>query len=168
MGGLADPRLRGLKVVMGADHRGFPMKEALRVRLQELGVEVVDMGTYEADRSVDYPDFAQKVARAVASGSVDFGVMICHTGQGSSIAANKVPGVRAALVWDREIARLARAHNNANVICFPGSFLPIETAWACLEIFLTTPFDGGRHTRRVEKIQTLEQETCAPSSPETP
>ena len=153
MGGLADTRLRGLKVVLGADHRGYPLKEALRVRLQQAGTEVVDVGTFEPDHPSDYPDFARKVAHAVVEGKADFGVVICHTGQGSCMTANKVPGVRAALVWDAEIARLARAHNDANVICFPGSFIPVETAWTCLAVFLTTPFEGGRHERRVRKIE---------------
>lgn len=166
MGGLADTRIRELKVAIGADHRGFPLKEALRVRLQQAGAEVVDVGTYEPERSSDYPDFAQKVARAVASQRAHFGIMICHTGQGSCIAANKVPGVRAALVWDREIAYFARAHNDANVICFPGSFIPIETAWEALVVFLTTPFEGGRHTRRVQKIEAMERETLASPSRE--
>ncbi len=153
MGGLADARVRGLTVILGADHRGYPLKEALRVRLQQAGADVVDVGTFAPDPPSDYPDFARKVARAVASGEADFGVVICHTGQGSCMTANRVPGVRAALVWDPEIARLARAHNNANVICFPGSFIAVETAWACLVTFLTTSFEGGRHERRVRKIE---------------
>jgi len=153
MGGLADARVSGLKVILGADHRGYPLKEALRVRLQRAGAEVVDAGTFAPDPPSDYPDFARKVAQAVVEGKADFGVVICHTGQGSCMTANKVPGVRAALVWDAEIARLARAHNDANVICFPGSFISVETAWTCLLIFLTTPFKGGRHERRVRKIE---------------
>ncbi len=159
MGRMDDTRLRGLRVALGADHRGYPLKEALGVRLQDTGVEVMDLGTHGVTPSVDYTDIARRVALAVRDGTADFGVMICHTGQGSCMTANKVRGVRAALVWAEEIARLARAHNDARVICFPGSFLSVEVAWRSLVVFLSTPFEGGRHARRVAK---MEEETTDP------
>lgn len=157
-----DTRLRGLRVILGADHRGFPLKEALKAYLQKAGVTVTDVGTYGVTPSVDYPDVAHKVAQAVREGKADFGVLVCHTGQGSCISANKVPGIRAALVWDEEIAELARAHNDAQVICFPGSFISIEKAWRCLHIFLTTPFEEQRHTQRIAKIETVPSDSSPP------
>ncbi len=142
-----------MKVALGADHRGYPLKEALKARLRQRGIQVVDVGTHEAETSVDYPDFAHAVAEQVRSGEAAFGVLICHTGIGMSMAANKVPGIRAALVWDPEQAVLSRAHNDANVICFPGSFVPVERAWEALLQFLETSFEGGRHARRVQKLE---------------
>ncbi len=142
-----------MKIALGADHRGFPLKEALKARLRQQGYTVVDVGTHSAETSVDYPDFARKVAERVRTGEATYGVLICHTGIGMSMAANKIPGIRAALVWDAEQARLSRAHNDANVLCFPGSFVPVERAWEALQRFLETPFEGGRHARRVHKLE---------------
>src|SRR5690606_13085807 len=139
-----------MKVAFGCDQAGFGLKEAVISTLKRLGAEVIDFGTYSLD-SVDYPDFGERVATAVASGEADLGIVICGTGIGISIAANKVPGVRAALCHDTYSARMSRAHNDANVLALgarvvgPGLAEEIVTAW------LAEPFEGGRHAQRVEK-----------------
>jgi ribose 5-phosphate isomerase B len=146
-----------MKISIGADHAGFQLKERLREYLAGQGHEVADHGTDSQD-SCDYPDFAAAVARDVAAGRAERGVLVCWTGVGMAIAANKVRGVRAAPgVWPEQV-RLSRAHNDANVITFGARFTDAEAAEALLELFLTTPFDGGRHARRVGKIIALEQE----------
>ncbi len=148
-----------MKISIGADHAGFLLKERLRQWLTDQGHEVVDRGTSSQD-SCDYPDFAAAVARDVAEGRAERGVLVCWTGVGMAIAANKVCGVRAAPgVWPEQV-RLSRAHNDANVITFGARFTDAEAAEALLELFLATPFDGGRHARRVGKITALEEATC--------
>jgi glycine hydroxymethyltransferase len=141
-----------LKVALGADHGGFVLKEHLRDFLQKRGVNFKDFGT-QSTESTDYPDYAQMVAGAVASGKAEFGVLVCTTGVGMSIAANRVSGVRAALVHNVETASMARKHNNANVICLAGKTTTPETADRLLEAFLSTSFEGGRHERRVNKME---------------
>ena len=144
-----------MRVYVGSDHAGFDYKQAIVEHLVEGGYDVVDVGTDSPD-SVDYPDYAAKVARAVRDGDAEFGVLVCGTGIGMAIAANKVHGVRAANVTSVEFARLARQHNNANVVAVPGrGFLDLATAEAIVDTFLTTDFEGGRHERRVEKIDAI-------------
>ncbi len=144
-----------MKVVVGADHAGFELKERLRQTLLDLEHEVEDLGTYSQD-STDYPDYAALVARAVAEGRGERGLLVCGTGVGMAIAANKVDGVRAATCESPSTARMARAHNDANVLALGGRLLGDELAKEILRTFLETPFDGGRHQRRVEKIAALE------------
>ncbi len=142
----------GITVALGSDHAGFTLKSALATALAGWGVEVQDEGTHGTD-SVDYPDHAQAVAHRVAAGEADLGILVCSTGVGVSIAANKVPGVRAALVHTVEGAALARQHNDANVLCLGARFVAQDQALAIVETFLRTPFEGGRHERRVNKIE---------------
>ncbi len=144
------------KIAIGSDHAGFESKEKAKSELLALGVEVVDKGAYSLD-SVDYPDFGAAVARAVASGEVERGVLICGSGIGVSIAANKIPGARAALCWNEETTRLAREHNDANVLCFGARFIEPEQAARMVRLFLETEFDGERHTQRVEKLSALDR-----------
>jgi len=140
-----------LPVAIGADHAGFEYKEAVKKQLEGAGWTVADKGTYSLD-SVDYPDFAHPVATDVAEGKAAFGILICGSGNGVCITANKHAGVRAALCWNEELASLARQHNNANVLCMPARFVPLELAEKMVSTFINTPFEGGRHEKRVEKI----------------
>jgi ribose 5-phosphate isomerase B len=144
-----------MRIHLGADHAGFELKEQLRATLGELGHEVVDVGT-DGEGSVDYPDYAAAVAHAVADGDADFGVLVCGTGLGMAIAANKVPGVRAVQVSDPQMARMARLHNDANVLTLPGRHIGVATAAEIVAAFIGTEFEGGRHQRRVDKIGALE------------
>ncbi len=146
-----------MRVVIGSDHAGFEQKQRLLSHLEEVGHQVVDVGTRSAEESVDYPDFALAAARIVAAGDADFGVLVCGTGIGMAIAANKVAGVRAANVIDPEFARLAREHNDANVVTVSARFVPVQVNEEILDAFLATPFGGGRHAGRVEKISQAEQ-----------
>ncbi|HRO44011.1 MAG TPA: ribose 5-phosphate isomerase B [Flavipsychrobacter sp.] len=141
-----------LAVAIGADHAGFDYKEAVKKQLEAVGWKVDDKGTYSTD-SVDYPDFAHPVATHVAEGKAAFGILICGSGNGVCITANKHAGVRAALCWNEELASLARQHNNANVLCIPARFISLDVAKAMVETFINTVFEGGRHEKRVEKIQ---------------
>jgi len=138
-------------IAIAADHAGFDLKSALVEELRKSGLKVIDLGTNSAD-SVDYPDFADAVAKAIKSGQAPRGVLVCGTGIGISIAANRHKGVRAALCRDSTDARLAREHNDANVLVLGGRTTGIEAARDCLKLFLSTPFSGGRHVRRVEKM----------------
>ena len=140
-----------MRIAFGADHAGFELKELLARRATELGHEVVDLGT-SSTLSVDYPDFGFAVGRAVASGQVERGVVVCGSGIGISIAANRVPGARAGVATDLFTARLMREHNDANVLGLGARVTAVPLAMAILEAFLTTPFAGGRHQRRVEKL----------------
>ncbi len=139
-------------VAIGADHGGYELKQVLKQYLEERGVSVADFGT-DSTESTDYPDYARAVAQSVASRKSEFGVLVCTTGVGMSIAANKVPGARAALVGDQETAALARRHNNANVLCLAGKTTAPENARKIVDAFLHTPFEGGRHERRVNKME---------------
>jgi ribose 5-phosphate isomerase B len=146
-----------VKVAIGADHRGVPLKEAIKRRLRELGHDVVDIGT-DAETSVDYPDLAIADAEKVARGEADRGILVCGSGAGMAIAANKVKGIRAALAVSPEGARLARAHNDANILTLGAWQGSDETqVLAIVESFLATEFEGGRHARRVEKIRAYEE-----------
>jgi ribose 5-phosphate isomerase B len=138
-------------VALGADHAGYEYKAILIELLRKQGIEVKDFGTHSAD-SVDYPDFAHPVAAAVEGGEVAFGVLVCGSANGVAITANKHAGVRAALCWQTDIARLARQHNNANIICIPARFVSSHNAADMLTAFMETPFEGGRHAARVSKI----------------
>lgn len=145
-----------MRISIGADHAGFQLKEKLRRWLLDQGHEVIDHGTNNSESS-DYPDFAFAVAQDVGEGRAERGVLVCSTGVGMSIAANKVPGVRAALAWNEDVVRLTREHNNANVLTLGARYLTPEDAETLVRIFLDTPFQGGRHERRVEKIRDAEQ-----------
>lgn len=139
------------KIAVGADHAGFELKNHLKGILEAKGFEVQDKGTNSAD-SVDYPDFAHAVALAVQDGDADMGMLVCGSGNGVCITANKHHGVRAALAWNPEIGALAKQHNNANVLCLPARFIPVQEAEAILDAWLNATFEGGRHQKRVEKI----------------
>lgn len=143
---------KNLPVAIGADHAGYEYKEAVKKQLESLGWKVNDKGTHSAD-SVDYPDFAHPVAADVEEGKAAFGILICGSGNGVCITANKHKGVRAALCWNEELSALARQHNNANVLCMPARFVPLELAQIMVATFIDTPFEGGRHQKRVDKIQ---------------
>ncbi len=142
-------------VAVGADHAGVALKDALVVYLRARGVEVVDFGTH-GPASVDYPDFAVQVARAVAGGRADSGLLVCGTGQGMAMAANKIAGVRAAVVAEPFSAAMTRAHNDANVLCIGARVVGGGVAEAILDAWLTTTFEGGRHARRVGGIVALD------------
>lgn len=145
-----------MMILMASDHAGFELKELLAERARESGHEVVDLGPAGED-PVDYPDFAHNLARRIEEGQAEFGVLICGTGIGMAMAANRHPGVRAAVCHDAFTAELARRHNNANVLCLGGRTTGPGVAVQMLDIFLATPFDGGRHGRRVRKIETLQE-----------
>ena len=144
-----------MKIALASDHAGYEEKEKLKPLLRELGIEFEDLGTVSED-SVDYPDYAVKVARQVASNEVDQGLLVCGSGTGMAIAANKVPGIRAALAWSEETARLARQHNDANVLTIGARTTPAEEIPKIVRAFFSTPFDGGRHSGRVEKLRELD------------
>lgn len=141
-------------LIIGSDHAGFAYKEKLKRELGNLGHQVRDVGTHSGD-SADYPDFAHPVAQAVENKEAELGVLICGSGNGVAITANKHQGVRAALCWNEEVASLARQHNDANVICIPARFVSETEAAKITRKFLETPFEGGRHERRVNKITCL-------------
>jgi ribose 5-phosphate isomerase B len=138
-------------IAIACDHAGFDLKSTLKDELESQGFSVVDLGT-NGDESVDYPDFAFLLVSAIANGKADQGVLVCGSGIGISIAANRHPNIRAALVHDALGARMCRLHNDANVICFGGRMIGIEVALDCLKTFLQTEFEGGRHARRVDKM----------------
>jgi ribose 5-phosphate isomerase B len=148
-----------MKIAIGADHAGFRLKEILRDRLAKRGHEVVDTGT-SSEESTDYPDFAEKVAGQVARGEADRGILVCSTGVGMSIAANKVRGIRAALAVNPEEVALGRSHNDANVLALGARYTAEPEAVAMVDVFLSTPFEGGRHARRIGKIAGIENKTA--------
>ena len=146
-----------MRIAIAADHAGFSLKEALTPWLREHGHEVEDLGTTSAE-STDYPDYAQAVAHRVTSGQADRGVLVCSTGIGMSIAANKIAGIRAAVATNDEIVKLTRSHNDANILAIGARFTGEAEAERLLEVFLDTGFDGGpRHIRRIQKIAKLEE-----------
>ena len=145
-----------MRVYLGSDHAGFKMKEALKDYFEGRDLDLVDVGTSSED-SVDYPDYAEKVAQAVASGEADRGVLVCGSGIGMAMAANKVPGIRAAMVTDPELARMMRLHNDANVVTIGGRYIPRQTVEEILDAFFDTEFEGGRHQRRIDKMMAMEQ-----------
>jgi ribose 5-phosphate isomerase B len=146
--------------LIASDHGGLPMKELILNYLAARGIEVRDLGTDNGD-SVDYPDFGEKVARAIAKGEADKGILVCGTGIGMSIVANKFPGVRAALVWDDFTAQMSKEHNNANIIVLGGRVQTPEAACRMVGIWLDTAFEGGRHQQRLDKIAQIEQDLRA-------
>ncbi len=146
-----------MKIAIGADHAGFELKEKIKQRLVQQGIEVRDEGTV-SNESVDYPDFARKVGEEVAARQVDYGVLVCGSGIGMSIAANKVPGVRAANVTTEYEAQMSREHNDANVLAVGARILKDDEAFAIVDKWLHTPFAGGRHQRRVDKIMEIERQ----------
>jgi ribose 5-phosphate isomerase B len=147
-----------MRVAAGSDHAGFDLKEILKAELAAAGHEVDDLGTHEAGSSVDYPDFGAAVGRAVADGSADLGLCVCGTGNGIAIAANKVPGVRAAVIHDVTTAALARRHNRANVVCLGARTTGTTVAVEALAAFLAAPEEHGRHDIRIEKLAGLDRE----------
>jgi ribose 5-phosphate isomerase B len=142
---------RNLPIAIGCDHAGFLYKEKISTMLREQGWDLSDHGAFSTD-SVDYPDMAHPVAKQVAEGKAAFGILICGSGNGVAITANKEPRIRAALCWEQELAKLARAHNNANIICVPARFVSEQVALQMVLDFIATPFEGGRHQTRVDKI----------------
>ena len=146
-----------MKIALAADHAGFEEKEKLKLELDALGVAYTDMGT-DSVASVDYPDFARKVAEAVAKGEYERGILLCGSGAGMAIAANKVPGIRSAVAWNEEIARLSREHNNTNVLALAARFTADYEIKNIVKAWLDAEFDAGRHERRIEKITKIEQE----------
>ena len=141
-------------IAIGCDHGAFKMKEEIKKYLTEKGIEVMDFGT-DSEASVDYPVYAKKVAEAVANGTAEKGILCCGTGLGMMLCANKTEGVRAICTNDSYSVKFSRLHNNANVICFGGRTMGIESVLYNLEIFLTTEFEGGRHQRRVDMLDSL-------------
>ena len=146
-----------MRISVASDHAGYELKEAVKAHLEEAGHEIVDYGT-DSTESTDYPDYATPAARAVASGDVDRGVFVCGSGQGMVMTANKVRGVRAALAWHPEIAKLSRNHNDANVLALPARFVETEQALEIVDAWLASEFEGGRHIPRVEKMMKAEEE----------
>ncbi|PLX75639.1 MAG: ribose 5-phosphate isomerase B [Desulfuromonas sp.] len=149
-----------MRLVIGSDHGGLELKSAVSQSLGDRGLEVVDLGTDNGE-SVDYPDFAVKVAQEVARGEADCGVLVCGTGIGMSIVANKFPGVRAALATDEFMARMAREHNNANILVLGGRVLSADLACRMVEAWLDATYEGGRHQRRLDKIAAVEEDVRA-------
>lgn len=151
-----------MKIAIGADHAGFELKEKVKQRLAARGIEMLDKGTV-SNESVDYPDFARKVAEDVAGRRADLGILVCGSGVGMSIAANKVPGVRAANVATEIEAEMSRRHNDANVLAIGARVLDDQQAFAIVDKWLASPFEGGRHQRRVDKIMQIEREEHLPA-----
>lgn len=146
--------------IIASDHGGLEMKEAIRAYLEQRNIEVRDLGTDNGD-SVDYPDFGEKVARAIAKGEAEKGILVCGTGIGMSIVANKFPGVRAALVWDDFTAQMSKEHNNANIIVLGGRVQTPDAACRMIGIWLDSTFEGGRHQQRLDKIAQIERDLRA-------
>jgi ribose 5-phosphate isomerase B len=140
-----------MKIALGGDHAGFEYKKEIAKYLSEKGHEVKDFGPYNTD-SVDYPDFVHPVATEIEKGNFDFGILICGSANGVAMTANKHKGIRAGIAWAKELARLTRQHNNANILCLPARFISPEVSKECVDAFLETKFEGGRHQGRVEKI----------------
>jgi ribose 5-phosphate isomerase B len=149
-----------VKIAIGSDHGGFPLKGVLVDFLRNRSIDVIDVGT-GSETSVDYPDFGEMVAKIVAGGEAESGIVICGTGIGISIAANKVPGIRAALVTDSFMARMAREHNNANILALGGRVLKPDSACEMVAAWLDAEFEGGRHQSRLDKITQLERNFCS-------
>lgn len=145
-----------MRIIIGSDHAGFPLKEDVAAFLRQRGHTVTDVGT-DSETPVDYPDYAWRVARAVAGRSQDRGILVCGTGTGMAIAANKVPGIRAVVALDEETARLGRAHNDTNVLALAGRRTAKDEARKIVQTWLETPFEGNRHERRLDKIREMEK-----------
>lgn len=138
-------------IPIGCDHAGYLLKEILKEEILKKGYEVLDMGCY-SEESIDYPDFAHPVASYIEKNENSLGILICGSGNGINMSANKHQGIRSALCWKKEIAKLAREHNDANIIALPARFISTKEAKEIVEVFLNTPFEGGRHQKRVNKI----------------
>ncbi len=138
-------------IAIGCDHAGFELKQGIKLVLEGQGYVVIDKGCSSMD-SVDYPDFAHAVATAVLAGEVEFGILMCGSGNGINMTANKHKGIRAALCWKSEIAELARKHNDANILVMPARFIEFDEAKSCVAVFLSQEFEGGRHQKRIDKI----------------
>lgn len=145
-----------MKIALGSDHAGFVLKQAIADWLTEQGHEVLDLGTDSTERC-DYPAYGAAVGRAVANGQVQFGIAVCGSGEGICMAANKIPGVRAGVIRDAQDAEMTRRHNDANVACFGERVTDQETALAAVAVFMSTPFEGGRHAERVRQLAELDQ-----------
>jgi ribose 5-phosphate isomerase B len=145
-------------IVLGSDHGGFKLKEAIKALLQSRSITVLDLGTNNGDDSVDYPDFGESVSRKVSQGEAEKGILVCGTGIGMSIVANKFPGVRAALAADTYMAKMAKQHNNANILVLGGRVLDENEAREMVATWLDSSFEGGRHQSRLDKISALETE----------
>lgn len=148
--------MKQIVIPIASDHGGFEMKSYLVDQLRTAGYQVVDYGTTSA-QSVDYPDMIHPLALSIENHVYPLGIIICGSGNGAQMTANKHANVRAALCWNVELAKLARQHNDANILSLPGRFIAFELAWEMVKVFLTTPFEGGRHATRVEKISNYEQ-----------
>lgn len=148
-----------MKIAVGADHRGYNAKNHVKIVLSELGVEIQDFGT-DSTKSCDYPDPALAAARAVQEGACSGGILICGTGIGMSVTANKLHGIRAALCHDELTAEMSRRHNNANILCLPADLIGNALMRRIIEVWLKTPFEGGRHQTRVDKITEIEKAQC--------
>lgn len=148
-----------MKIVIGSDHRGFAAKESIKQLLRTLGHEIIDVGT-DSNKSCDYPDAAFPAAQKVARGEADLGILMCGSGIGMSIAANKVHGIRAALCHDELTTEMARRHNNANVLCLPADLVGDALMRRIVDVWLKAPFEGGRHEARVRKIGEIEAKVC--------
>jgi ribose 5-phosphate isomerase B len=144
-----------MKIALGTDHAGYDFKEGVQAFLAGQGHDVQDLGTYDK-QSCDYPDYAERVCKYVVQGAAPFGILVCGSGIGMSIAANKVHGVRAALCHDLYTARMSRSHNDANILVLPSRLIALDIAKEMIQLFLNTPFEGGRHAGRVDKIMKLE------------
>lgn len=153
-----------MKIAIGSDHAGFHLKERIKEFLKGENYEVIDFGTRSTE-STHYPIFAKEVAKAVQEGKADRGILICGTGIGMSITANKFPGIRAALCTNEYMARMSRLHNNANVLCLGERVLGVELALSIVKVWLETPFEGGRHEKRIELIYEIEHETLSKNLP---
>ena len=140
-----------MKIALACDHAGYEMKQQLAAYLREAGHEVQDLGSHTPE-PVDYPEFGHAIALCVAEGKADFGISLCGSGNGINMTANKHPEIRSALCWSPALAELARRHNNANICALPARFLTLQEAQKISDVFLTAPFDGGRHQRRIDKI----------------
>lgn len=146
-----------MKIALASDHAGYAEKERLKPLLEELGIEYEDMGAASAE-SVDYPDYARRVGERVARGEAEQGILVCGSGTGMAIAANKVPGVRAAVAWNEDVAKLARQHNDANILALGARTTPPEEIPGIVRAWFATNFDGGRHAARLEKITQIEEQ----------
>lgn len=144
----------GTTVPISSDHGGFAIKQYLIEKLKDSGYHVLDMGT-DSEQSVDYPDFVHPLAKGVNDGIWPLGIILCGSGNGAQMTANKYPNIRAALCWNTEQAKLTRMHNNANIISIPGRFVAPEEAWEMVKLFLTTDFEGRRHQQRVDKMSKI-------------
>ena len=141
-----------MRIALASDHAGYQYKQEIKAFLKNKGIQVVDVGTNSIE-SCDYPIFAHAAAEKVANGDADFGILVCSSGEGIAIAANKTKGIRAGIAYNDEVARLMRQHNNANMIAFGATFMKLPDVLKRIEIFLKTPFEGGRHERRVSEIE---------------